>query len=280
MRSKLLSLADCTQLISSPITESMPLEEIRENVERDLQDLCLQHKQVLPASTVALGDTVKLSLASQQPKFNRKGLYLCVGANLFDADLEASLQGKSINSTYSVCIGGQDVTVSVEQCLHTVIPEPSDEWIARLELDGIATLEAYRLHAAEKHKALYREYYLEYLASEYTGQWFDASSWEIEPEELEEFYLAAKRLHDTECEAHDTFFLESYPGQLEEMLREDALRYLQSLLAGCLLFGGEAKALQPDLEHAYARKAAVERIWKHVAQALDPHFTLNWEEDT
>lgn len=280
MRSILLSLADRNGLVTGPIVESLPLEEITDNVERDLHSLCMQCKQTLAVSSVAAGDTVVLNLKSELPKFHRNGLYLCVGKNLFDATLEASLPGKKVGSVYTVDIDGCPVIVTLKQCLRTVIPEPSDALIAGLELEGIATLEQYRLHTAQHHKAMYREYYLQYLASEYTEQWFDASSWEIDPEELEEFYRAAKRQHEFECEAHDTYFLENYPGQLEEMLREDALRYLQALLADCQLSGTAPKDLEPDLEHAYARKDTMERIWKHVAKIVDPHFTLNWEEDT
>lgn len=280
MRSILLSLADHNGLVTGPIVESLPLGEITDNVERDLHSLCMQCKQTLAVSSVAAGDTVVVNLESGIPKFHRKGLYLCVGANLFDAELEASLPGKTVGDVYTVSISGQDVSVTLVQCLRTVIPEPSDALIAGLELEGITTLAQYRLHTAQHHKAMYREYYLQYLASEYTGQWFDASSWEIDPEELEEFYKAAKRRHDLECEAHDTYFLENYPGQLEEMLREDALRYLQALLADCQLSGTDPKKLEPDLEHVYARKAVMERIWDHVAQFVAPYFTLKWEENT
>lgn len=280
MRSKLISLADCSILINRPIIESLPISEITNNVERDLHSLCMQCKQTQAVRAVSSGDTVLLKLVSPMPKFHRNGLYVCVGANLFDAELEASLVGKTAGSTYDLCIDGQSVTVTVEKCLHTVIPEPSDEIIAQLELEGITTLEQYRLYTAQQHKAMYREYYLEYLASEYAEQWFDASTWEIDPNELETFFAAAKRQHELECEAHNSYFLENYPGQLNEMLQNDALRYLQALLALCQLFGDDPKELEPDLEHAYARKAAMERIWNYVAGFISPHFTLNWEEDT
>lgn len=280
MRSILLSLADRNGLVTGPIVESLPPEEITDNVERDLHSLCMQCKQTQAVSTVAAGDTVVLNLVSGLPKFHRKGLYLCVGTNLFDAELEASLPGKAVGDVYTISVSGQEVSVTLVQCLRTVIPEPSDALIAGLDLEGITTLEQYRLHTAQHHKAMYREYYLQYLASEYSGQWFDASSWEIDPEELEEFYRAAKRQHDLECKAHDTVFLENYPGQLEEMLREDALRYLQALLVDCLLSGKDPKDLEPDLDHVYARKAVMERIWDHVAEILDPYFTLKWEENT
>lgn len=279
MRSRILSLADCGELITGPIIESMPISEIAGNVERDLQSLCMQCKQTNAVSTVSSGDTVLLKLVSNLPKFHRCGLFVVVGANLFDAELEAALVGKTVGSTFPVCIDGETVTVTVEKCLHTVIPEPSDEMIAQLELEGITTLEAYRQQTARQHKEQYREYYLEYLASEYAEQWFDASAWEIDPSELDTFFVAAKRQHDLECEAHDTYFLENYPGQLNEILRNDALRYLQALLVECQLFGGDPKELKPDLEHAYARKAAMERIWNYMAGFISPHFTLIWEED-
>lgn len=280
MRSRILSLADCSRLINEPIIESLPISEITDNVERDLHSLCMLCKRIQDVSTVSSGDTVLLKLVSSLPKFHRNGLFVAVGANLFDAKLEASLVEKTVGSTYDLRIDGETVTVTVEKCLHTVIPEPSDEMIAQLEMEGIATLEQYRHYTAEQHKAMFREYYLEYLASEYAEQWFDASTWEIDPNELEIFFVAAKRQHELECEAHDTYFLENYPGQLDEMLRNDALRYLQALLAGCQLFGGDPLALEPDLEHAYARKNVMERIWNYVAGFVSPHFTLNWEEDT
>ena len=279
MRSKILSLADCGGLITGPVLESMPISEIRENVERDLHSLCLQCKHTKAVSTVSSGDTVVLKLVSRMPKFQRSGLFVCVGAHLFHEELEYALVGKTVGSTFQVCIDGEAVAVTVEKCLHTVIPEPSDEMIAQLELEGITTLEQYRLYTAQQHKAMYREYYLEYLASKYAEQWFDASTWEIDPNELETFFVAAKRQHDLECEAHDIYFMENYPGQLDEMLQNDALRYLQALLVVCQLFGGDPKEMEPDLDHAYARKAAMERIWHYVAGLISPYFTLIWEEN-
>lgn len=157
-------------------------------------------------------------------------------------------------------------------------PEASDALIEGLNMEGITTLAQYREHAAQYHKAQFREYYLEYLASVYTEQWFDASQWRLDPDELEAFRQAARDQHQRECEAHDTTFLESYPGQLEEMLRDDALRYLQAILADCLLSGEDPESVIPDLEHGYARKAVTDRVWAHMAKHLDPHFTLDWEE--
>lgn len=279
MRSRLLSLADCSSLITDPIVESLPLEEITHNVEQDLQNLCMQCKQTVCASSVAMGDTVCLNLESQLPKFHRKGLYLCVGAGLFDAALEATLPGKTVGSVYSADLQGHTVTVAVEQCLRTQIPEPSDALIAGLGQEGITTLEQYRLQTAEQYKAMYREYYLQYLANEHMEQWFDASSWNIDPQERELFVQAAKQQYERECAAHNSVMLENYPGELDEILQNDALRYLQALLAGCALSGMNPDDLQPDLEHMYARKAAMERIWEHVVEILSPHFALNWEDD-
>ena len=91
MRSRILSLADCGGLITGPIIESMPISEITGNVERDLQSLCMQCKQTNAVSTVSSGDTVLLKLVSNLPRFHRNGLYVVVGANLFDTELEAAL---------------------------------------------------------------------------------------------------------------------------------------------------------------------------------------------
>ena len=278
MRSRLLSLADPCGLINGPIRESLPIEEVYDNVERDLQTLCMEHKETVPVSRVENGDTAVLNLCSKAPKYNRKGLWLRVGANLFDADLEKSLPGRKTGSSYMMTIGNTTVEISLEKCLRTRIPEPSDAFIESLGMEEIKTLAQYRAHSADYHKAQFREYYLEYLVSVYTEQWFDASQWYLDGEELEAFWQAARNQHQRECEAHDTFFMESYPGQLEEMLREEALRYLQSLLVDCLLSGGDPETVVPDLDHGYARKAVMDRVWGHMAKHLDPHFELCWEE--
>ena len=68
MRSRLLSLADPCGLINGPIRESLPIEEVYDNVERDLQTLCMEHKETVPVSRVENGDTAVLNLCSKAPK--------------------------------------------------------------------------------------------------------------------------------------------------------------------------------------------------------------------
>ena len=279
MRSKLLSLASCDGLVTEPIVESMPLSEIRDNVERDLGNLCMQCKQMQEVPVAAEGDTVCLRLSSAAPKFNRSGLYLCVGAKLFDAELEAALPGKQVGEEFAVCVGDEQVSVQIEKCLHTVIPEPSDALIAQQGIPGVATLSQYRSYTAQKYRAMYRDAYLEYLADMYMEQWFDASQWEIDSAELDVFSQEFKRRYDEECEMHNSQMLESYPGELEDMLRNDALRYLQCVLVKCQKEGTPTRSAEDWLVSDREKREIMQSVSAPLQAVISPQFTLNWEEE-
>ena len=255
------------------------MSEIRDNVERDLGNLCMQCKQLKEVPVVAEGDTVCLSLSSDVPKFDRSGLYLCVGAKLFDAALEATLPGKRVGEDYTAQIGDAQVTVHIEKCLHTVVPEPSDELIAGQAIPGVATLEQYRSYTAKKYMDMYRDGYLEYLADMCMEQWFDASEWELDEAELEAFYRHFKRRYDEECEMHNSEMLENYPGELEEMLRNDALRYLQCVLVKCHNEGTQTGGVEDWLVGDNEKKTVMQSVSVPLLDVVSPWFTLNWEED-
>ncbi len=255
------------------------MSEIRDNVERDLGNLCMQCKQLKEASVVQEGDTVCLSLSSNVPKFDRSGLYLCVGAKLFDASLEATLPGKQVGEDYTALIGDAQVSVHIEKCLHTVVPEPSDELIAQQAIPEVTTLEQFKSYTAKKYMDMYREGYLEYLADMCMEQWFDASEWEIDQAELDVLYREFKRRHDEECEMHNSEMLENYPGELDEILHNDALRYLQCVLVKCRKEGAETRSVEDWLVGDYEKKAIMQSVMLPLYDVVSPWFTLNWEED-
>ena len=279
MKSKLLLLASCDGLVTEPIVESLPLSEIYDNVERELGNLCMQCKQMQEVAVVAEGDTVCLRMESAAPKFNRSGLYLCVGAKLFDAELEAALPGKQVGEGFTARVGDATVLVHVEKCLHIVVPEPSDQLIAQQAIPGVATLEQFRSYTAQKYKALYRDAYLEYLADAYMEQWFDDSQWEMDPDEVELLYRDGKERYDAECAEHNSVMLESYPGELEEMLRNNALRYLQCILVKCQKEGMPTRTAGDWIVSDREKKEIMQPVCAPLYAVISPQFTLNWEEE-
>lgn len=279
MKSKLIHLSNYACLLTQPLQEEIPVSELSGDVELELKNLCLQSKKCQPAETVSVGDAVTLTLVSDCKKFNRSGLQLCVGSNFFSKELEQALIEKSVGQRFSAEAEGATVQVTVEQCLHTVIPDLSDALILEQNIPGVESVAQYKTYILEKYKKMYQEYYTEYVAMEYLDQWFAECAWELDADEVERWCSAVAAWQQAEMDFHNMVYLENTPGELEEENRSLALRLLQSALVDCLFSGVDSITYEPDLKSIPGLDAVCKRVMQPLQKFLSGHFRIVWKEE-
>lgn len=267
-------------LVTEPIITEVEMEELRGEMVRELQKLqyiCKRHEAV---DVVAAGDVVTLTLGSELKKMNRSGLALNVGTGLFSKELESTLPGKAVGETYTTQADGVSVTVTVDGCLRTVIPEISDELIRQQAIDGVETVEQYKKLLEKKTKDMYHGFYTEWFALQLLNDWCEKSEIAIDDEEFSEWRARWRQLQHERNEFHHTTLMESYPGQLEEMLCEDVTQLMRVALLDSYFQGLDYRTAEPDVMDQEAVDRMQKRVLAPLINYLSPLVQLDWKEET
>lgn len=151
MKSKIIKLYDYRQV---ELPEAVYIKGVKERMNREINGLCKKFKKIENADSVEKGDVVTLNLKSNKSKYNRTGLKLNVGSNLFDREFEKQLIGLKVGEDALLKAGDDDVEVRVIESRRSIYPELTDEIVAegmmREEYNepDIKTVEQYlpRLH--------------------------------------------------------------------------------------------------------------------------------------
>lgn len=151
MKSKVIKLYDYRQV---ELPKTVYVEGVKDRMNREINGLRKKFKRVEAADSVEKGDVVTLDLKSGNPRYNRRGLKLNVGGNLFNAELEKQLIGLKVGEDALLKAGEDDVEVRVLESRRSIYPELTDEIVAegmmREEYNepDIKTVEQYlpRLH--------------------------------------------------------------------------------------------------------------------------------------
>ncbi len=131
MRSKAIEILDYRTV---PISAPLYIRGVDTQVQTELHRLLNPYKELVQVDTVQPGDAVTLDLESGLAKFNRKGLSILVGKNLFDRELEAQLMGKG-KEIFGIAVQNTPVQVEIKSISRQVYPELTDE-LVRTKLGG------------------------------------------------------------------------------------------------------------------------------------------------
>lgn len=151
MKSKIIKLYDYKQV---ELPKEVYIEGVKERINREINALRKKFKKVEIVDSVEKGDVITLNLKSNISKYNRTGLKLNVGSNLFDKEFEKQLVGLKVGEDALLKAGGENVEVRVTESKRSIYPELTDEIVAegmmREEYNepDIKTVEQYlpRLH--------------------------------------------------------------------------------------------------------------------------------------
>lgn len=272
MKSKINSLASYFDLVSEPVTEQVYIGEITENADRDMQNILLEKKYTADVDTVSAGNIATVDLKSENPRFNRNGLILSVGLNLFSKELETALIGKKVGEEFTFDADGKEVACKVVSCKGQIIPEMTDDFVKSLGL-GLETVEQYRQSLIDKYTELYNDAYLEYLAMGVFSEWVEKSDIYLDEAELKGYAEKWAAYQKSVDEFHGV--VSGMPeGDMEEMYAEDARLFVSAYLVYCFLSGIDSGDKELDVTNDTFLKEAVKKACEPITNCLKPIFTL------
>ena len=155
MRSKVLRVMDYRAVDLAPMLKAFVLDG--DALERELRRVANPYIRWEAAAAVTPGSQVVCRLRSSCERFQREAVRFVAGSGMFHRDLEALAAGMAVGETRGLTLPEGRVELTVLETLERVVPEPDDEMVRRLGLEGVSTLAEYRAYLA----ALQKEKYLE-----------------------------------------------------------------------------------------------------------------------
>ena len=142
MRSYILSVLDPEKVDLSGYLVPVSADEAK--LEEELGRIILPYIHWDPVLEAAEGDLAVCHLTSTVPRFQKDRLKVLIGAGLFEPVLENAVIGMRPGDEKTVILPEGKVQVSLMEVSRKVIPQPSDEMVSRLGLEGVAGVEDYR----------------------------------------------------------------------------------------------------------------------------------------
>ena len=119
-------------------------------LQKDITRMLRAYGRREETDVVSEGDTVTLNCASKNPRFSKNEIPVVIGRGLFSRELEKELVGKKTGHSYVISVEDTPVEVTVMRCIHTVLPELSDESIASLGMEGISSVRELKKRCLER----------------------------------------------------------------------------------------------------------------------------------
>ena len=92
-------------------------------------------------------------LASDCPRFQREKVRFVAGSGIFHKELEDMSIGMEAGETRETVLPEGKVSLTLTGVMNRVVPEPGDEMVEKLGLDGVHTVAEYRAYLLEQQKA-------------------------------------------------------------------------------------------------------------------------------
>ena len=138
LKSRAEEIYDFRQVDITPFLKGFVADEAQ--YRKDLERVLKRFGRKVEADAVSEGDTVTLSCVSELPRYNKRHMPVPVGKGLLNKGLEIAMVGMTAGETRSFEVEGQNVRVTVEKIIHTVLPELTDENVASFGMEGVSTV--------------------------------------------------------------------------------------------------------------------------------------------
>ncbi len=135
--------------------EYEPFETDEEALEADLLLIRKQHSDTVTSETAAEGDFVRISCESENPRYNKKSIFLTVGKNIFNREIEEALIGMHVGEEKTVFAEKDKVSFTVLDIQRRIVPNLTDENVALWDIENTKTVD-------ELKKVLIKKQYDEY----------------------------------------------------------------------------------------------------------------------
>lgn len=148
LKSKALEIYDYRQVdISQFLTGFTPNEK---QLEKDMNRWLRRYGKTVSAEKLENGDSATVSCRSEVPRYNKPSVNVPVGKGLFDRELEKQMLGMTLGESRTLYTGETEVEVTLLSASRTVLPEKTDEAIAALGIEGVASLKELRILCLQK----------------------------------------------------------------------------------------------------------------------------------
>lgn len=148
LKSKALEIYDYRQVdISQFLTGFTPNEK---QLEKDMNRWLRRYGKTVSAEKLENDDSAMISCRSEVPRYNKPSVNVPVGKGLFDRELEKQMLGMTLGESRTLYTGETEVEVTLLSASRTVLPEKTDEAIAALGIEGVASLKELRILCLQK----------------------------------------------------------------------------------------------------------------------------------
>ncbi|MCR4708961.1 MAG: hypothetical protein K5653_01740 [Clostridiales bacterium] len=205
LRSKAVKVFDYKNLdLSEYIPEFAPDEEA---LKKDMDRMLKAFGMKIEGESVEAGDMAVITCTSETPKFNKKEITVIVGKGYFSKELEEKLIGVKKGENFSLEADGALVNGTVDRIVRPVVPEMTDESIAKLGIEGVGSVKDLKAFCVDKQiEKLLDEIEEADMASAYLWQKLSEESvFELDEEELKKADEEAA-IKEKELEAQKVVF--------------------------------------------------------------------------
>ena len=135
MRSRVLRVKDYRAIDISHLIAPIQVDE--EQIQREIQRLTNTYVRWQDGDKVAAGDMAVCDLRSQIARFDRENVKFVAGSGMLNKELEQSVLGMRTGETRGVALPDGTVDMTLVSVMNRICPEPSNEMVEALGLDGI-----------------------------------------------------------------------------------------------------------------------------------------------
>ena len=177
--------------ITGYIPEFTPDEK---QLEKDLDRILRAHGERVAAETAEEGDMIVLDLESENERFNKKGVMVPLGKGIYNKELEAQIMGNKVGEEFIAVVDGKEVKGVVTRSTRTILPELTDENVAKFGMEGISTVKDLKALCVDKQIAnlLDESEAADQASAAVWKALSDNSEIELDPEELKRADEAAE----------------------------------------------------------------------------------------
>ena len=155
LKSKVLSIPDYKKI---DIISQFPQFICDKNVlEMDMKRLLFSKGTQEQVDEVALNDLVFMSCQSSLPRYNKEDIYVIVGKNLYNTELEKQLIGIKKGIDTVIQIDNIDVNIRIKEIIRTHSIPLTDASMPLLGIDGVSTIAELKRYFFNRQIDAFRE---------------------------------------------------------------------------------------------------------------------------
>ena len=150
MKSRVLQIKDYREVDITPLLKPFVPDEAA--LETELRRLTNPYVRWETGETASAGDQVVCRLVSDCPRFSKEKVRFVAGSGMFHKELEALVIGMTVGEAREADLSEGRVSLTLTGVMNRVVPEPSDEMVEKLGLEGVDTVADYRAYLLAQQK--------------------------------------------------------------------------------------------------------------------------------